>query len=142
MAKNYFFLFSLLFVLFSGCSADDEPFEEPVAYEKVSILSTNLPAQLTAGEKIFIRLTYDRPTRCHSFSGIEFEDLKDTLYYGVITTYKKDSECESEDLTASTSFEFIPEPVEFYIFKFWQGRSQQGEDQFLTIKVPVMSNSS
>ena len=142
MTKNYFFLISLLLVLFTGCSADDDPSEEPVAYEKVPVLSTNLPQQLTAGEKIILRLTYDRPTRCHFFSGLEFEDLKGTLYFGVVTSHKKNSECESEDLTASTSFEFTPEPVEFYIFKFWQGRNELGEDQFLTVEVPVVSNSS
>ena len=142
MNKNFLFLLPVLFISIFGCSTDDSPAEEPVAYEKVKILSTNLPAQLKVGDKIMLRLTYDRPTRCHKFLGIDYEELKGALYFGVVTVYDKDQVCENEDLTASTSFEFTPEPVDFYIFKFWQGRNEQGEDIYLTVEVPVEPNST
>lgn len=142
MKKNILFPLPVFFISLAGCSIDNNPTEEPVAYEKVKILSTNIPAKLTAGEKIILRLTYDRPTRCHKFLGIDYEELKGVLYFGVVTVYDKDQVCENEDLTASTSFEFTPEPVDFYIFKFWQGRNEQGEDLYLTVEVPVEPNST
>ena len=142
MNKNIYFLIPVLFMLFIGCSIDDDPVEHPLEYERVPILSTNLPAELTVGKKINLRLTYDRPTSCHKFSGIEYEELKGELYFAVVTAYPKDQDCENEDLTATTSFEFTPEPVDFYIFKFWQGRNDQGEDMYLTVEVPVKPNST
>jgi hypothetical protein len=142
MKKNICYLIPVLFILLASCSADDGPVADPLEYEKVAILSTNLPAELTEGQKINLRLTYERPTSCHRLSSIEYEELKGALYFTIVTSYPKAEDCENEDLTGSTSFEFTPEPVDFYIFKFWQGENEQGEDMYLTVQVPVKANST
>jgi hypothetical protein len=70
----------------------------------------------------------------------ETEDLRENLYFKKVTSYYNDQNFENEVVTAAAYFEFSPEPVDFYIFKFWQGRDDQSGDNFLTHKVPVESN--
>lgn len=142
MNKKITFLLPLLFILFFACSSDDDPVNEPVAYEKVPILRTDLPQELIAGKTTTVRITYSRPTRCHKFSDVQLEELKGEFYFAIVTAYDPDEDCEREDLTASTTIDITAEPVDFYIFNFWQGQNAQGEDVYLTVKVPVRTNST
>ena len=142
MKKKISFLIPVLFIFFFSCSSDDEPVVEPIAYEKVPIISTNLPQELTAGQMYKLRITYERPTRCHKLAQVQIEELKGEYFFSIVTSYNEDQACEPEDLTAATTVDFVPEPEEIYIFNFWQGKNEQGEDVYLTVEVPVKSNST
>lgn len=139
--RKIFFALSLV-LLFSGCSADDEPTPRLV-YEFVPIVSTNLPEEFTAGESYELLFTYSLPTSCHNYKAINVEPLEDgSTGIGVIAYYDANKECNEVARTAETGFDFVAGEEEFYIFKFWQGQNEQGENQFLTVEIPVVSNSS
>lgn len=138
--RKIIFTLSLLFI-FSGCSVDDEPTPRLV-YELVPIVSTNLPEEFTAGESYDLKFTYQLPTPCHNFTGINVEDINGAYGIGVVAYYDANNECAEVTRTAEAGIKFIAEEEDFYIFKFWQGRNEQGEDQFLTVEIPVITNSS
>lgn len=140
--RNIFFALGLLLV-FSSCSIDDQPTPQLV-YELVPIVSTNLPEEFVAGETYELLFTYSLPTSCHNYKGINVEPLEDGSMAVGVVSYRDPAaqKCLEEVRTAETGFEFVAGAEEFYIFKFWQGQNEQGENQFLTVEIPVVTNSS
>jgi hypothetical protein len=139
--KKIFFVLSFLFLL-TGCSTDDEP-QPRLVYELVPIVSTNLPEQFERGKTYELLFTYSLPTPCHNYKAINVEPLEDgSTGVGVLAYYDANKTCEEQARTAETGFNFVAGQEEFYIFKFWQGQNEQGENQFLSVEIPVVSNSS
>ena len=140
MKKLLFLSFCLLLIF--GCNPDDDEVEQ-VVYELVPVISTNLPESFRAGEHYIVELTYSPPTSCHRLSSVNYElEGTNTFTFGVVNYYIPADHCQEEvGLTAKTSFDFTAEPVEFYIFKFWQGEDEAGESEFLTVEVPVIVNN-
>jgi hypothetical protein len=57
-----------------------------------------------------------------------------------ITLVYENDNCETLDnVTEDATFNFIVTSNGSYIFKFWQGEDENGEDQYLTIEVPVVT---
>ena len=138
--RRIFFALSLVF-FFTGCSVDDEPTPKLV-YELVPIISTNLPEEFTSGETYDLRFTYSLPSSCHNYKGSTVEELDGGIGIGVIAYYNANKDCNEMTRTVDTGIQFVAGKEEFYIFKFWQGQNEQGENQFFTVQIPVMSNSS
>jgi len=123
----------------TGCFNDDDSginfFYELVPVEQVSI-----PDQFTRGETYEITVSYFRPTDCHSFSGFDYDRLSNERTVSVVNVVVNDRVCE--DLTETdlidASLNFFVGIEDSYIFRFWQGRNDQGENQFLIIEVPVV----
>lgn len=138
--RKFLLALSLVF-LFSGCSVDDEPIPQLVS-ELVPIVSTTLPDEFEAGKSYDLLFTYSLPSSCHKYKAITVEDLDGAMGIGVIAYYDANQDCDEVARTAETGVSFVAGEEEFYIFKFWQGQNEQGENQFLTVEIPVVSNSS
>ncbi len=138
--RKLFFAFSLLF-FFTGCSIDEDP-SSNVTFELVPIISTNLPDKFIAGETYDLLFTYSLPTSCHKYKATSVEEIDGAIVIGVISYIDSNGVCAQVETTGETGIRIVAEEEDFYIFKFWQGRDEQGEDQFLTIEIPVESNSS
>ncbi|WP_246040907.1 hypothetical protein [Flavivirga rizhaonensis] len=124
-------------LLFVSCSIDDDG--PNFSFEILPVESVEIPDEFTLGETYPITVSYLRPTTCHTFK--EFYYLKENNQRTVAPInylFEKD-DCETLDneLVEST-FNFIVTGNGSYIFKFWQGEDTDGEDQFLTIEVPVV----
>ncbi len=135
----------ILFVLFLvtalfGCSGDDDT---NFFYELVTIEEVELPEKLERGETYTIAVSYFRPSNCHSFSGFDYNGLGNERTVAIVNVVVNDGDCsaiERADLI-EVSFDFLVGKEESYIFRFWQGRDDNGNNQFLTVELPVIEKS-
>ena len=131
-----FLIFSLVAMLFISCSIDDD--RNNYTLEILPVESVDIPDEFVLGETYPITVHYFRPTTCHVFR--EFYYVKDNNIRTVapITYVFDQNNCtDIENELVDTTFNFIVTGNGSYIFKFWQGEDTNGEDQYLTIEVPV-----
>jgi uncharacterized protein YcfL len=130
---------SLALFLLVSCSINDDD-SINYSFEILPVESVDIPTEFTLGEIYPITVSYFKPSTCHSFK--EFYYLKENNIRTVALIHYvfEDTDCEilEEELVEST-FNFIVTSNGSYIFKFWQGEDTNGEDQYLTIEVPVVN---
>ncbi|MDO5989333.1 hypothetical protein Q4Q39_18160 [Flavivirga amylovorans] len=131
-----FFVFCFTVLLLVSCSVDDGP---NFSFEILPVESVDIPSEFTLGETYPMTVSYLRPTTCHTFK--EFYYLKENNQRTVapINYLFERNDCQTlESELVESTFNFIVTSNGSYIFKFWQGEDTDGEDQFLTIEVPVV----
>ena len=131
----------LTLILFASCSVDDDGTN--YSLEVLPVESVDIPTEFSLGEVYPITVSYFRPSTCHSFR--EFYYLKENNERTVAPiNYVFEHEIEQngctnlEDNLVEETFNFIVTSNGSYIFKFWQGEDNNGEDQYLIIEVPVI----
>jgi len=131
-------IFACLFVLITfSCSVNND-YEETYT-EIVPVESVMMPTEFVLNEVYEISLTYLRPTTCHAFSDIYFVSESNERTVAIITTvFISNSPCEDLFTELQASFDFKPTNTGSYIFNFWQGKDDNGDDQYLVIEVPVI----
>jgi len=130
------FVFFLV-VIFVGCSTDDDT---NFFYELVTAQETTLPDQFNRGETYTITVSYYRATNCHSFSGFDYTKLGNERTVSIVNLVVNEGDCkdlEKKNLTEA-SFDFFVGQEDSYVFRFWQGRNENGDNQFLIKEVPVL----
>ncbi len=128
--------FFLMYGLF-GCSGDDNT---TFFYELVPIEEVTLPSEFNSNETYRITVSYFRPSDCHAFNGFDysrFENERTVAVVNVVVDRENCSAIERLDLI-DESFDFLVGQEESYIFRFWQGKNENGDNQFLTVEVPVV----
>lgn len=105
----------------------------------VPVMSVTLPDSLVNSQSYGIEIIFKRPTTCHRFSGFDISKNGNEIFIGVVNNYHtSNNNCKVRDnLQDSVTLNFVAERDDFYIFNFWQGKNRLGEDEFLTIQVPV-----
>ena len=131
----------IIFALWS-CSTDD-PLPEEFTFEILPIISvSDMPDSVNFNETYIINYTYALPTTCHSFSDLYYLEQGDVRTVAVISRRINEiGNIVCEDL----AFEEIEGQFTFtvlntggtYIFKFWQGVDNNGEDEYLIYEVPI-----
>ena len=129
----------LIFVayLILGCSKDDG---ESLNQELAPTVSVNIPDSLKTGQAYEFDVLYKKTTHCHSFSGFDVSKNENTIVVGVVNNYRSvNNNCSTNgNLQETAKLNFVVEREDFYIFRFWQGKSSVGEDMFLTKEVPII----
>ncbi|HSP40381.1 MAG TPA: hypothetical protein VLN46_03035 [Gillisia sp.] len=135
MRRGFFFV--LLIGLLTSCSIEDDAGN--IMQNLAPTLSVNLPETFVFGQTYTIEITYQRPTNCHTFSGLDVARNENEIVIGVVTSYSSNNpNCAATgNLQATATINFVAERDDFYIFKFWKGKSATGIDQFLIVEVPV-----
>ncbi|GAA4967164.1 hypothetical protein [Algibacter aquimarinus] len=126
----------LTLVLFASCSVDEGT---NYSFEVLTVDSVDIPSEFEIGQTYPITVSYFRPSTCHTFK--EFYYLKENNIRTVapINIVFEENNCSDlEDVLVEETFNFIVTSNGSYIFKFWQGEDIDGEDQYLTIEVPVV----
>ncbi len=129
-------VFSLILVFLGSCSVPEN--DQDYSLEILPIESVDIPDSFTLGQTYPITVTYLRPSTCHAFR--EFYCAKDNNTRTVAIIDYKFLKTDCEDLDnelVEATFNFQPTSNGSYIFKFFQGEDANGENQFLTIEVPV-----
>lgn len=135
-----FALLALVFILtFSSCSLDDNPAEN-FYLEVLPIESVEMPEYFVHGETYEILVTYTKPNSCYSFNDFIYEiDGHERTVAIVNTVYLTNvTECDGEPEPITVNFDFTVNGNETYLFKFYQGEDDNGEDQYYLVEVPVM----
>lgn len=139
--KKIILLLSLVFAI-SSCSLNDDKGEE-FHYELLPIENVEIPSEFILGETYTIVVRYYRPTTCYAFNGFYYEkDLNVRTVAVQNVVFDSNTNCEDIDPIEANlveaSFDFYVTSNGSYIFKFWQGVDDNGEDVFYEVEVPVI----
>jgi hypothetical protein len=128
---------SLALILCASCSLDNGN-DTNYSFDILPVESVDIPSEFTLGETYPITVTYLRPTTCHYFREFYYaKNLNERTVAPITIVYENDN-CETLDnVLEEATFNFIVTSNGSYIFKFWQGEDANGDDQYLTIEVPV-----
>ena len=131
-------LISSLFFIMLLMSCNPESDEIKYNLEFLAIESVDLPDTLVLGQTHEIRVTYKKPTSCHVFNAFYYEKNLNirTIAVNSIVTQRDDCVTLDNEIEEA-SINFYVTNNGSYIFKFWQGKDENGEDLFLEIEVPV-----
>ncbi|WP_109301895.1 hypothetical protein [Aquimarina sp. AU474] len=137
MKRIKIILVFFLATLFIGCENDDNT---GFFYDLVPIESVVLPDEFTRGETYTLSVSYFRPTSCHGFAGFDYNRLNNERTVAVVNVVVNPHQCqdlEQTDLVEET-LDFFVGQEDSYIFRFWQGLDELGNNIFLSIEVPVV----
>lgn len=129
-------LILLICLVTLSCSLDSDT---PSFYsEFMPIESVIIPDKFELGATYEISLNYIKPTDCHSFNDIYYAKNNNERTVAIVNSVLQNSECAILETELETTFEFIATEPGSYIFKFWQGKDDNGEDTYLILEVPVV----
>ncbi len=137
MRRVKIILVFFLVLIMPGCVDDDNT---RFFFEAVKIEEVTIPDQFVRGETYEITVSYFRPSSCHAFSGFEYDGVgNERTVVAISVIIDNGTTCQDPDIIGLTeeSFTFFVGNEDSYVFRFWQGRDDQGNNQFLTIEVPV-----
>lgn len=106
--------------------------------ELISITSVDLPLQFTFGEEHEITVNYIRPNGCYEFNNFIVQPNGNTRTVAVVDNVYNDPNCTQTPENATVSFQFLVLSLDTYIFQFFQGEDENGEDLYLVVEVPVV----
>ena len=139
MKKSIFLSLVLAITLtLSSCVKDDEP---NFHFVPLQIQSADLPDSFSLNETYQIDVTYTIPDGCTGFSGFDVTSGNDTTTRNVVvigTTRTDQDACTQATQEATGTFNFRVVYSDTYLFRFWQGEDEEGNQQYLEIEVPVM----
>jgi hypothetical protein len=138
-------LFSFLICSILSCSPEDDGTPD-FFYETLPIESVVLPELFQLGGTYEITMTYLRPSGCHLFNDFYYLSENNIRTIAIINTVFSDQDCEIFDYEpVEVSFNFqvnnfeqtngINEP---YVFRFWQGEDDNGNDTYYVVEVPIV----
>lgn len=134
--KKIIAIFSLLVVL-NSCSTGDG-----VEYQLklVPIASVDIPTEFTLGQTYPIKVRYNKPTTCYYFNRLYYEKNLNVRTIAVECAEEQSNNCHDlsgADAVSEYTFDFYVTSNGSYIFKFYQGKDENGQDIFLQYEVPV-----
>ncbi|UJH90250.1 hypothetical protein LZ575_15395 [Antarcticibacterium sp. 1MA-6-2] len=124
--------------LITGCSGDDDSGD--IMQNLAAVVSVEMPEEFEEGSRYDLHIVYERPTSCHTFSGLDISEEGNKMTIGVVTSFLTNNNLNCVDtgnLQATATINFVAEQEEFYIFRFWKGRNAAGRDEFLIFEIPV-----
>jgi hypothetical protein len=126
-----------LFLFLNSCSTENQP-----SYSLVflPIESVDIPTEFTLGETYPITVHYNLPTTCHYFNNLYYKKSLNTRTIAIESAVENRSDCHTlsaADAIDSYTFNFDVTSNGSYIFKFYQGKDNTGNDIYLQYEVPV-----
>jgi hypothetical protein len=126
-----------LFLFLNSCSTESAPSYSLVV---LPIGSVDLPTEFTLGETYPITVHYNLPTTCHYFNNLYYQKYLNTRTIAIESAVENRSDCQSlsgADTVDSFTFNFYVTNNGTYIFKFYNGKDNAGNDTYLQYEVPV-----
>ena len=122
-----------------SCSINSESTGGVDTQELLPIENATLPEEFELGQTYEIAVTYLRPTTCHAFNDIYYLKQDNARTIAIVSTiFNSNGNCETlNNIVLGATFDFEAEESGSYIFKFWKGKDDEGQDTYLTVEVPV-----
>lgn len=124
--------------MFASCGIDND--EPQIFTEVMPIESVDIPEHFVLGSTHEISVSYYRPSSCYLFYDFIYEINGNTRTVAVLNTVYSNTTCLQEVELVSASFEFPVNASETYVFKFYQGKNDEGVDQYHLVEVPVVED--
>ena len=137
--KKYVILVAFFISTLTSCSVEND---DSITFflEVLPIESVDVPEQFVYGEVHEISMTYNRPTSCYQFNDFIYEINGQERTVAVTDTFyaSESAACVEGPEEATVSFNFKATSNETYVFKFYQGEDEQGEDLYYIVEIPVV----
>ncbi|CDF81169.1 conserved hypothetical protein [Formosa agariphila KMM 3901] len=144
----------LLFVAaltLASCDTNDD--YSNFYYEYVPTEEADVPAEMEIGKIYRIHVDYIAPTTCYQYVNLDYnksiEDIDDLdgnpietniRTIGIVNRVFEDDACEVSDATKQVFFDFEPRAEGPYVFRFWVGEDEEGENIYLEYETEVISH--
>ncbi|MGY0391319.1 hypothetical protein ACW5R3_02010 [Bizionia sp. KMM 8389] len=133
-----FFICALAILVFS-CATDDE-IQQTNRVVLLPVESAIVPNEVSIGETYEIIVTFKKPSDCYYYKDIYMRNDPDGTLVAVLASVLPDTYAcqETNNIIEKT---FILEPtrdITNYVFKFWHGNTNTGEDTYIIFEVPVI----
>ncbi|PHQ30802.1 hypothetical protein [Leeuwenhoekiella nanhaiensis] len=133
--KKVFLILALL-GLITSCSLDDDRVQ--INYELQPVVDYELPDTLVWGQRYNFKIRYVSPTSCNYFYDFDYARQDSTrLIYVFEGVYEEEMCTDTPTDTVSVYLPFETRYNYDYIFKFYAGEDENGEDLFITDTIPV-----
>ncbi len=120
----------------SSCKLEDDRVN--FRFVPLQILSVDVPEAFELNETYEIRVRYLRPNSCVFFEGFDItKEGVTTRNVVAIGTDFYEEVCTQATEELEASFNFICLYEESYLFRFWTGEDENGNQQYLEVEVPV-----
>jgi len=133
--KRVFILILTIFT-FSSCSLDDDD-NTYVSIETLPIKQAIVPLEFEYGSVYTLKVIYDLPSGCHSFYNLFYQYENTARIIAINSLVNSNQACTEALIEKEYEFEVTVSQRENYIFKFWKGIDNEGDDIFEEIVVPV-----
>lgn len=123
---------------FSSCELGDD---DTVNYhfELIPTESAVFPESFVMGRTYTIKVYYKRPTTCHFFEGFYYDKELNVRTIAIQTSVIHTNNCtDLNEEPVEASFDFLPTSSGYYIFKFYKGKDEYGNNLFMEYEVPVV----
>lgn len=132
------FLLCVLALSFASCSVERDDSAD-FYYEILPIESVDLPDEFTLGETYEIHLKYLRPSTCYAFNDFYYTSELNQRTVAIINTVYPNAVCEPLDnQLEDVTFNFKVTNSGTYVFRFYQGEDENGNDTYFIVEVPVV----
>lgn|SRR5690606_4747552 len=138
MKMKRLFTYVLVALFFVSCGVPDDTID--FYHEFMPVDSVEIPEELHVNETYQIVMSYTRPSDCYVFSDIYYvyESPFERTVSIICKVYNNNENCDPLTYPAYDAiFNFTPTNTGTYVFNFWQGLDDNGENLFLTVEVPV-----
>ena len=127
-----------IFAFFAlSCSLNDDSIQD--YQELLPIETAQMPQSVTVGVAEDVFLTYLRPTNCHAYNDIYYVKNEHERTVAIVSTYfASNNNCTALEAETEASFRFNATEAGTYTFKFWQGKNDEGEDEYLIYEVEAI----
>lgn len=134
MKKVFLLLFVSVFAI--SCSLDDG---DKYYYEILPVESFEVPESFDFGAIYTIKILYKKPTECHTQQTLYFEKLDSIRTVAVQSLVLDKNNCNPLPNAAPIegSFRFEVLSTTPYLFKFYKGKGENGENIFEEVVIPV-----
>lgn len=136
LKKSISLLLCFLVLGMTSCKLEDDGVN--FRFVALQIVSADVPESFNLNETYEIKVRYLRPSACVLFEGFDITS-EDTTTRNVVAIgtdfYEQTCTQAVEELEAT--FNFICLYEQTYLFKFWTGEDENGNQQYLEIEVPV-----
>ncbi len=128
-----------VFILTITCSVEEST--PPVHYVLVPIQNVDIPEVMYVETSYNIVIEYPKLSSCHGFDGFFYQKDEFTRTISVQNFVVEKSDCVALTNQISTeNMSFQPTEPGTYLFKFWKGKDDSGNDVFLEIERTVVTN--
>ena len=140
--KKIFFKPLNLFMVFcfgvlTSCSIDDNN-PPNFSINIMPIEAVDIDSEFTLGQTHEIKMSYTIPNDCYEFNDFLYEINGNQRTIAVINTVYARNDCAEMTESVEVSLDINVTSTETYIFRFYQGKDNEGNDLYYIVEVPVV----
>lgn len=137
LPKSLILLTVLLFGVLSSCSIDDNN-PPNFSINIMPIESVDMDYEFTLGQTHEIKMTYTIPNDCYEFNDFLYEINGYQRTIAIINTVYDTDDCIEMSESVEVSLDINVTSTDTYIFRFYQGKDNEGNDLYYIVEVPVV----